>query len=67
MGERRPIAQAAYDEIANDYADRVDEWPMNAGLERPTMMSLVPEVEGMTVLDARRERTPSGSSRSVPM
>ncbi|MFC6963730.1 class I SAM-dependent methyltransferase [Halocatena marina] len=47
-----PTAQDAYDELAEEYAARVDEKPYNADLDFPAMTSLVPNVDGKRVLDA---------------
>jgi SAM-dependent methyltransferase len=49
---KSPLAQAAYDEIAEEYAARVDTKPHNAYLERPATLSLLPDVRGKRVLDA---------------
>ena len=50
--EERPIAQAAYDALAEEYAARVDTKPHNAYYERPATISLLPDVRGKRVLDA---------------
>ena len=42
----------SYDAIADAYAARVDDAPYNALYERPAMLSLLPEVDGLRVLDA---------------
>jgi SAM-dependent methyltransferase len=47
-----PIAEGAYDELADTYAEEVRENPYNADLEFPGTTSLVPDVEGKRVLDA---------------
>ena len=47
----RPLAQQAYDEIAEAYAAMVDTKPHNAYYERPATLSLLPEVDGKRVLD----------------
>jgi len=47
-----PIAEAAYDELADAYAAEVRTNPYNADLEFPATTSLIPEVEGKRVLDA---------------
>jgi ubiquinone/menaquinone biosynthesis C-methylase UbiE len=49
---RRPLAQEAYDELAEAYAERVDTKPHNAYYERPATLSLLPPVKGKHVLDA---------------
>jgi ubiquinone/menaquinone biosynthesis C-methylase UbiE len=48
----KPVAQAAYDELAEEYAARIDTKPHNAYYERPAMLSLLPDVHGMRVVDA---------------
>jgi SAM-dependent methyltransferase len=50
--KKRPIAQEAYDELAEAYATLVDTRPHNAYYERPATLSLLPDVKGMLVLDA---------------
>lgn len=47
-----PIARRAYDRLASDYDREGDEKPANAYLERPATLSLLPDVEGLRVLDA---------------
>ncbi len=49
---RIPIAQDAYNEMAEAYAARVDAKPHNAYYERPATLSLLPDVSGRRVLDA---------------
>ena len=48
----KPIAQSAYDELAEAYAEMVDTKPHNAYYERPATISLLPDVKGKLVLDA---------------
>ena len=48
----KPIAQEAYDELAEAYAAMVDTKPHNAYYERLATLSLLPEVKGKRVLDA---------------
>jgi SAM-dependent methyltransferase len=48
----KPIAQKAFDALAEEYAERVDKKPHNAFYERPATLSLLPEVSGKLVLDA---------------
>jgi ubiquinone/menaquinone biosynthesis C-methylase UbiE len=48
----KPIAQEAYDQMAEAYADLVDTKPHNADYERPATLSLLPDVKGLRVLDA---------------
>ncbi|WP_247002372.1 class I SAM-dependent DNA methyltransferase [Halosolutus gelatinilyticus] len=50
--EDEPVAKAAYDELADTYADEVRTNPYNADLEFPATSSLVPDVDGKRVLDA---------------
>jgi len=58
MGDRmnnqreKPIAQEAYDAMAEAYAALVDTKPHNAYYERPATLSLLPAVTGKRVLDA---------------
>jgi SAM-dependent methyltransferase len=47
-----PIAQEAYDALAEAYAALVDTKPHNAYYERPATLSLLPDVKGKRVLDA---------------
>jgi len=42
----------SYDSIADRYATRVDSAPYNALYERPAMLSLLPKIEGLDILDA---------------
>jgi len=48
----KPLAQHAYDELAELYAAQIDTKPHNAYYERPATLSLLPEVKGKRVLDA---------------
>jgi len=48
----RFIAYDAYEKLADAYAEMIDTKPHNAYLERPTTLSLLPDVEGKRVLDA---------------
>lgn len=50
--EEKPIAQEAYDALAEAYAALVDTKPHNAYYERPATLSLLPEVQGKRALDA---------------
>jgi ubiquinone/menaquinone biosynthesis C-methylase UbiE len=52
MAKKQPIAQEAYDELAEAYAASVDTKPHNAYYERPATLSLLPDVNGKNVLDA---------------
>ena len=48
----QPIAQAAYDQLAEAYAARIATKPHNAYYERPATLSLLPDVKGKRILDA---------------
>jgi ubiquinone/menaquinone biosynthesis C-methylase UbiE len=48
----KPIAQEAYDQLAEAYAARIATKPHNAYYERPATLSLLPDVKGQHVLDA---------------
>jgi len=48
----KPVAQDAYNDLAEAYAALVDTKPHNAYYERPAMLSLLPDVNGKRVLDA---------------
>jgi SAM-dependent methyltransferase len=50
--KKKPIAQEAYDIMAESYAAKVDTKPHNAYYERPATLSLLPDVMGKRVLDA---------------
>jgi len=50
--KKKPVAQQAYDELAEAYAAHVDTKPHNAYYERPATLSLLPDVRGKWVLDA---------------
>ena len=52
MAKKQPLAQDAYNELAEEYAARVDTKPHNAYYERPATLSLLPDVNGKRVLDA---------------
>lgn len=47
-----PIARAAYDELADTYADDVKSNAYNAEIEFPGTTSLIPAVDGERILDA---------------
>ena len=47
-----PIAQDAYNQLADDYAARIDTKGHNAYYDRPAVLSLLPDVDGQRVLDA---------------
>jgi ubiquinone/menaquinone biosynthesis C-methylase UbiE len=49
---KKPIAQDAYDQLADAYAQRVGTKPHNAYYERPATLSLLPDMRGKSVLDA---------------
>ena len=50
--DQEPIAQAAYDALAERYAAQTDDKPHNAHYERPATLALLPDVAGLRVLDA---------------
>ena len=50
--EKRFVAYDAYEKLADEYAARVDTKPHNAYLEKPTTLTLLPDVKGKNVLDA---------------
>ena len=50
--KHQPVAQKAYNELAEAYAARVDTKPHNAYYERPATLALLPDVRGKRVLDA---------------
>lgn len=52
MNDDKPIAFDAYEELAEAYAARVDTKPHNAYYDRPAVLSLLPDVTGLDVLDA---------------
>lgn len=47
-----PVAEAAYDALADEYAAEMDDNPYNAHFERPATTSLIPDVDGARILDA---------------
>ena len=47
-----PLARAAFDELAESYAQRARTKAHNAFYDRPAMLALLPPVEGQRVLDA---------------
>jgi SAM-dependent methyltransferase len=52
MTNEKPLAQNAYDDLAESYADKIDENAINADYDRPATLSLIPDVSGRVVLDA---------------
>jgi SAM-dependent methyltransferase len=48
----RPVVRRVFDRLAVGYDREGDTKPTNAHLERPATLSLLPEVDGATVLDA---------------
>jgi SAM-dependent methyltransferase len=50
--DEAPIAEAAYDELADEYAQEVESSAYNADLAFPGTVDLVPDVDGKRVLDA---------------
>lgn len=51
-GDSDPIAEDAYDELADAYAEEVESSAYNADLAFPGTTALVPDVDGKRVLDA---------------
>ena len=49
--EEKPIAYEAYQKLASHYAAGIDTKPHNAYYDRPTMVGLWPDVNGLKVLD----------------
>jgi SAM-dependent methyltransferase len=47
-----PIAQAAFDQLAADFAARAETKAHNAYYDRPAVYALLPDVAGRRVLDA---------------
>ena len=52
MTSDRPVALDAYDALADAFSERAPEKPYNADLERPATRSLLPDLDGLDVLDA---------------
>jgi ubiquinone/menaquinone biosynthesis C-methylase UbiE len=52
MTSDAPLAHDAFEQLADVYAARIDTKPHNAYYERPAMLSLLPDVAGLHVLDA---------------
>lgn len=52
MPPGEPVARAAYDALADEYAAEMDDNPYTAHFERPATTSLIPEVDGARILDA---------------
>jgi len=50
--DERPLGLPAFDELADEYAERVLTKAHNAYYERPATLSLLPDVGGKRVLDA---------------
>ncbi len=50
--KEKPIALDAYEAMAERYNARIETAPYNAYIERPAILSLLPEVKGKHVLDA---------------
>lgn len=50
--KNEPIAQEAYNQLADEYSARIDTKAHNAYYERPATLSLLPDVRGLRVLDA---------------
>ena len=49
---RKPLAYAAYQELADHYAAMIDTKPHNAYYDRPAMLQLWPNLQGKRCLDA---------------
>jgi ubiquinone/menaquinone biosynthesis C-methylase UbiE len=49
---RTPLALHAYEQLADAYAAKIDTKAHNAYYERPATLSLLPDVSGLTILDA---------------
>lgn len=52
MTDEDPIAEDAYDELADEYAAEVEDSPYHAHLAFPGTTALVPDVSGQRILDA---------------
>jgi SAM-dependent methyltransferase len=52
MTDERPLALDAYEALADSFDERAPTKPFNADLERPSTRSLLPDLDGRTVLDA---------------
>lgn len=50
--KKKPLAQDAYNDLAEAYAALIDTKPHNAYYERPATLSLLPDVNSKHVLDA---------------
>lgn len=50
--DEHPLAQSAYDQLAEAYARRIETKPHNAYYERPATLSLLPDLNNKRVLDA---------------
>ena len=48
----KSVAQQVYEDIADQYAKIAEDRPINTYCDRPTMLSLMPSVEGRFVIDA---------------
>lgn len=49
---KKSLPHDAYDELADSYAAEIDTKPHNAYYDRPAVQSLIPDVKGLTILDA---------------
>ncbi len=49
---KKTIGEQAYEQLADRYAARADTKPHNAYYDRPAVISLLPDVRGLKVLDA---------------
>jgi SAM-dependent methyltransferase len=50
--DQHPLAWEAYEALAEAYAARIETKPHNAYYERPATLSLLPDVQGLCILDA---------------
>lgn len=49
-----PIAQEAYDELAKNYAENIEEAPYNIDLDFPAVTSLLSDVDGKRIFKRQR-------------
>jgi SAM-dependent methyltransferase len=50
--QKKPIAYGAYQQLADQYAARIETKPHNAYYERPAMVAMWPDLSGKRVFDA---------------
>ncbi len=48
----KAVANSAYEKIAKSYNEQIETKPHNAYYDRPAVKSLIPDVDGKTILDA---------------